>query len=101
MTTAESIGLAIVGSSLVGCIAFASLYWTWFPWWRSPAGRNLFAFVAVDGLINLAFVVTVLAGPGWAGWTQWLLVTFYVLQPGVIWWRVALLVKVHRERVDA
>lgn len=105
MTLAEIIGLTIVGASLSGCVTFATLYWAWFPWWRSPAGRNLFAFVAVDGLINLGFVVSVLAGAAWKGWAEWLLVAFYILQPGVVWWRVALLVKVRRgrvqERIDA
>jgi len=90
--------------SWVGCWVAVGVY-LFATWWKTPAGQNAMAFVAVLGLVLTVGMIRRVAlwTTGSAAWfdahreplTFWC----FAAVCGVIWWRVALLIHYRRVAV--
>lgn len=84
---------ALMAASTAGCALFVVLYTAWYSWWRSEVGWHLTCFVAGLGLMDALFAASALAPGPWMRWALW---AVFVPEPIIVWWRISLLVRVHR-----
>lgn len=92
------IGTIIYYSLTLGALAFVALYGLLAPWWRSPVGRHMMAFMVVlAGILLYGSIVPLLGlSPVQRLWSR---VVAFTLFSAVVWWRVWLVVALQVENL--
>lgn len=72
--------------AFLGATAFTLGYGVAAPWWRSPIGRNMFAFSAAHMALFALIVASVFWGLEWAGRPSVRAMIFGVIG-SLFWWR--------------
>jgi multisubunit Na+/H+ antiporter MnhF subunit len=83
--------------AFLGFAAFCVLYFLRSKWQDTPVGRNAMALMAACALLLGLAVIRLFAGPDWFDRHRDLLrFASYALIGSIVWWRVALLIKLQR-----
>jgi hypothetical protein len=86
----------LFGAGALGCVTFVGLYlWRSVGWWRSDAGRNLMAVMAIL-LVLLGLVVV---GRWWGPLPHWIWTVGVGVLDAAIWWRVIILWRKQHEGI--
>jgi hypothetical protein len=94
------VGNAVLVLTAVLAVTFCVLYTAWEPWWRSELGRHLFTYSAVVAAVLVLSVIRVVSGVGLeTPWFQALRLITFAGMPFVIGWRIAILWRIHRDKV--
>jgi len=82
-------------ANFIGFLMFSVLYSIVARWWENPAGRNVFAFMALlTGLFGLGVIALILGPETFAIHRNFLRVVCYGSLLAVVVWRIVLLFRV-------
>lgn len=89
-------GSLLIILSAAGSWAFCFAYTSLAPWWRLPAGRQVFLQSAALGLVLTVWSVGLVTDADNACWFQVLRLAAFIPVPIAIWGQLILLLNVNR-----